>query len=447
MDGSRLPVLLALSLLAIGGRAAAQEPVTAVWQKHKVVFTYQSSVAIYSCDSLRERVASIFYALGARPDLEVKVASCPLSIIPSDSTGYDAGRRTWEAGTGTDYMAPAARQQGSTIIVRLSMPVEMTPEVVEELKADKSRRELISRVTGNPIPRFDDPVPFAAERRVVTLSNKTIGIEAAECQLLDQLVASAFDDLGLRVVRRRYSCDRHRSSTIDPMVDVEVLVPVTAEPRGGPQAPAEAGDETEPGAPEPPEAGTTEPPAKSRRSNLDVDVAPARCLTRSAAPRQSAVLEARLDGAQDVLAGDHANEALTFHDHESAVRRVGQKHPCHVVDVHGRRHRCEPRGHEIADAPARHIAAAAFGQEPEAIVLRQIADHVPLVVDHRSARDTFVEEAAHRDQNVIVGRQRVRLGVHVHADGGDRERLHIGNLGRVAPRCRDTLRKNAHIGE
>jgi hypothetical protein len=252
--------LLALALLATGGRAAAQEPIAAVWKKEKILFTYQSSVTVYSCDMLRNRVASILHAVGARPDLEIKVTNCRQTVVPPDATTIDSARRTWQPGSATAGYLPATDlRQDSTVSVRLSMPTVMTPEVVEELNADKSRRELISRVTGNPIPRFDDPVPFSAERRVVTLSYETIGIEAAECELLDQLVTSSFDDLGLRVVRRGYSCDRRRASLIRPSIDVEALVPAMLDTREPQQAPADAGEETAPGAPAPSDEASTEP--------------------------------------------------------------------------------------------------------------------------------------------------------------------------------------------
>jgi len=267
----RSPALLALTLLAICGRAegreqvatqeqiASQEPVAAVWKKHEIVFTYQSFIAIYSCDALEDRVASILYAVGARPDMEIKVTGCSRSAVPLIVPTIDRARRTLEPGSRTDYLPRTDVQQVSTVHVLLSMPVEMTPDVVEDLKADKSRRELISRVTGNPVPRFDDPIPFAAERRIVTISNKTVGIEPVECELLDQLVTSSFSNLGIEVVRRGYSCDRRRVSRIYPTLDAEALVPVQFESRGKQQTPAENGDDTEPSAP----ATSDEEPASS----------------------------------------------------------------------------------------------------------------------------------------------------------------------------------------
>jgi hypothetical protein len=266
----RTSVWLALGLLAIDPagavraqaaapeQPAAQAPIAAVWKKAEILFSYQSSIAIYSCDSLRDRVASILYAVGARPDLKIRVTGCSEAVVPIASPAMDPTRRAWGTGSRSSYPPPRGEiQQDSTVHVLLSMPAEMTPDVVEELKADKSRRELISRVTGNPIHRFDDPIPFAAERRVVTISHKTVGIEAVECQLLDRLVTSSFKDLGLRVVRRNHSCDRYEVSMIRPTLQVEALLPVEAKPRETEEVLEEPGDETgsEPPAVSEPTAG------------------------------------------------------------------------------------------------------------------------------------------------------------------------------------------------
>lgn len=253
----RSTACLALALLAIGGRVSAEEPVTAVWQERELLFSYRSALSVYSCDALRTRVASILYAVGARPDLQVKVSACSQSNLTPDAGPIDRGRGSWEPASSSSYVPLADRQQVANVQVRLSMPVEMTPDVVADMKSDKSRRELISRVTGDPLARFNDPIPFAAERRAVILSHKTVGLEAAECELLEQMVTSSFRKLGLRVLRRGYSCDRNRLSHIPPMVEVEALVPAlpgSGDDRGAPEA---GGAESDPGVP----ATTGEAPA------------------------------------------------------------------------------------------------------------------------------------------------------------------------------------------
>ena len=87
-----------------------------------------------------------------------------------------------------------------------------------------------------------------------------------------------------------------------------------------------------------------------------------------------------MDGAQNILARDHAEQALPVHDHEPAARGFVQEHPRRVIDIHRGRHFRERRGHEVAHSPADHVTAAALGQKPEAVVLRQLADHVSVNV-------------------------------------------------------------------
>lgn len=222
---------------------------TAVWQERELFFSYRSALSVYSCDALRTRVASILYAVGARPDLQVKVSDCSQSNLTPDAGPIDRGRGRWEPASSSAYVPLVDRQQVATVHVLLSMPVEMTPDVVADMKSDKSRRELISRVTGDPIARFNDPIPFAAERRAVILSHKTVGLEAAECELLDQMVTSSFRKLGLRVLRRGYTCDRDRISHIPPMVEVEALVAALPGSRDDPGAPAAGETESDPGEP------------------------------------------------------------------------------------------------------------------------------------------------------------------------------------------------------
>jgi hypothetical protein len=236
-----LRTLLVLLLLATSARGAAQGPVPAVWKEHVIFFSYRSSTATYSCSTLRNRVGAILVAVGARPDLEIALNNCNASFVPADVPATDRGRWTLESGTAPAYDRHTDREQIVDVRVRLSMPVEVTPDVIDELKADKSRRELISQATGNPIPRFDDPIPFAAERQLVTLSHRTAGLDAGDCELLEELVDSSFRSLGLRVVRRGFACDHGGTWRIPPSLDVEALVATPIE--GSPSRPMPAGDE------------------------------------------------------------------------------------------------------------------------------------------------------------------------------------------------------------
>jgi hypothetical protein len=263
----RAAALLSLIPLIAGLSVFAEESKVAVWKAKEVSFSYRSSVAVYSCNALRDRVITIFRAIGARDDLDVKVTSCETSLMPAE-----ASRNDWPAeqsenawGIPSDRLFNRSdrllshrpdRGQSANVRVRLMMPTEVTPEVIAELDRDKSRRELVSRVTGNPAAGLNVPIAFPAQRQTITLSHGSIGLEPEECELLDQMSTSAFRQLGVRVVHRSSPCDRDRVSHISPKLTVEVLVGVPFGMGNVPPTPA-AGD-TEPG-PSAPAAPHTEP--------------------------------------------------------------------------------------------------------------------------------------------------------------------------------------------
>lgn len=270
----RVAVAAALALLAATVQAEAPRTddanpqaetppvVAAVWKEHELFFAYRSSYAIFPCTTLQDRVADILRALGARPDLEVRVDNCAeLPATPAVGTGNRAGwdqNRTWNDRSGRNGSAWPSEadarfgrrdelQLASNVTVRLRMPVELTPDVAAELQRDRSRRELISRATGDPAARFNDPIVFAAQRRNVTLSRQTVDLEPVECELLDQM-SGGFRKLGIKVVRRGFSCDRNRVSLIPPEIEVEALLPASLDEREEDES-SEDEDATEPAAP------------------------------------------------------------------------------------------------------------------------------------------------------------------------------------------------------
>lgn len=266
--GGRASAVLALALLAICGQGGAQQPVAAVWKERVFVFPYRSSVAVFSCSALKGRVATILRALGARPDLKISLANCyetnvlpgvpmndPVGRTDPVSRNAPASRSTWQPVSDTSLRRRPDQQQSVDVFVRLFTPVEVTPEVLEELKRDRSRRELISHVTGNPAAKFNDPIVFAAQWKSVSLSHETIDLDPAECELLEQMSANDFQGLGVRVVHRYHSCDPDRVSHIAPQLDVEALLvapsanshaeppPVADDDKGDSSARPASGDE------------------------------------------------------------------------------------------------------------------------------------------------------------------------------------------------------------
>ncbi|MCE3286380.1 MAG: hypothetical protein K0R70_2636 [Steroidobacteraceae bacterium] len=255
--------LAASVLLPAGIQAAAQEPVPAVWAERKLSFSYSSPTTIYSCRSMAGRVSSILRAVGARDDIQVRVSGCSDSLMTTQDPRLDTRVTTnpWQSASNR-YREPGTteRRQVAQVYVRMMLPTEVTPEVLAELERDKTRRELVSRVTGNPAAKFNDPVLFKAERQLVTLSRDTIGIEPEECDLLDEMSVGVLREVGVRVVSTDFVCSAN--SLIPPEAVVEALLP-TPYPTGSVQpAPGAAEeDQEEAGAPPAAEQETVEPPS------------------------------------------------------------------------------------------------------------------------------------------------------------------------------------------
>lgn len=249
---STLPLL---ALLAAG--AGAQEQYTpAVLKLQEVDFFYRSRIAPFTCGDLERRVASLLSALGARNDVAVRASGCdavlePMATVETPESGsgrWGTPNNRWQ--TAADPFARnqrGAREQTAHVRIRMMMPVEVDPEVLAELEKDKSRRELISRVTGDPAASFNDPIVFPAERREVTLSRRTVDLESDECELLEQMARGVFRRLDIRVVRGPH-CGRDSISHMPPQMVVEALMPIMPSAPEPTPAPSESeGDGAESG--------------------------------------------------------------------------------------------------------------------------------------------------------------------------------------------------------
>ena len=254
-------VVLALTSLAAGVQsvAAEEQAVAAVWKVREINFSYRSSAALLTCDSLKRRVISVLLAIGAREDMDVRVSNCDISDFESGmNAGVNAGmnpgidRGAWggSADSGirnsdpfersTDPFGrdtrnglpssrfgtrPAEPEQSANIRARFVFPSVVTAETITELDNDRARRELISRVTGNPAAKDNNPVIFPARRQLITLSHETIGISPVECQLLEQM-SGYFKTIDVKIVNRGRICSRGNALRTQPQMTVESLVGV-----------------------------------------------------------------------------------------------------------------------------------------------------------------------------------------------------------------------------
>jgi hypothetical protein len=150
------------------GTAAA---VNAVWVEHEFTFTYMGLGTYYSCGGLESKIEYILNELGARPRPRVQV-NC------SDGPGVQ-----W---------IPTAR-------IRVAVPAEATPELLAQLEADRSKRELVARVQGKGTAVDVATAQFPAERRIVEFEGRRTGrINDGDCELFDQLLPRVLEPLGVR---------------------------------------------------------------------------------------------------------------------------------------------------------------------------------------------------------------------------------------------------------
>ncbi len=227
---------LATAYDAMGQQSAAQqpaqEPVTAVLKMKESDFVYRTTRNPLTCDELRNGVAVILSAVGARDDVQVRLTNCMGGDVPDLSVSD--GSQTWDNNwdRSTRQQSPMERMRGTTarqntpVHIYAMMPVAATNKIVKEMEQDKARRELVSRVTGNMNAALNDPILFTATRQQVTLSKDTIKLRPEHCELLEQMISGVFRDLDLRAVRRSVSCDPSQRSSFAPEVTVEALLPV-----------------------------------------------------------------------------------------------------------------------------------------------------------------------------------------------------------------------------
>lgn len=249
----RLLIVIATlsAAFAIHAAPSDEQNTMAVWKAQRIDFYYRSSTAIYSCSALKRRIETILYSVGAGDGLQVDTSGCdPMLSPPAQTMPSMPGRQTR-----TDDMfrnKPSHGEQYAHVRIFVKSPVEATPEVMAALKKDKPHRELLAKVTGRPEAAIEAETQFQAQREQITLSRDSIGLEAAECELLDQLVNTVFADLNVRVVSRDYSCSPGHTSRIPPKITVDALMPViqVREPQiqpgaGGTDAPADDKPETQ----------------------------------------------------------------------------------------------------------------------------------------------------------------------------------------------------------
>ena len=177
-----VPLVLAFAAAGVGAPAGATTAadaspevaaptVNAVWTEHEFTFTFFGLGTYYSCGGLDNKIAYILTELGARPEPWVQV-NC------LDGAGIQ--------------LMPTAR-------IRVAVPTEVTPELLAQLEAGKSKRELVGKTQGKGMAVDAATAQFPAERRIVEFTGRRPGrIDDGDCELFDQLLPQVLEPLGIR---------------------------------------------------------------------------------------------------------------------------------------------------------------------------------------------------------------------------------------------------------
>jgi hypothetical protein len=129
--------------------------------------------------------------------------------------------------TGCEFGGQIARVPIARI--RTAIAVEATPEALAKLDKTRPQRELVARVRNDrkageagQAERID--APFAAQWQRVSLSRGSLGIDAGDCELIEQLNRRVLPKLGVRVVSSKLTCSLGQQPLSVPQLEVEALV-------------------------------------------------------------------------------------------------------------------------------------------------------------------------------------------------------------------------------
>jgi hypothetical protein len=208
-------VWIATSLCVFPLLAAAQSEVpppqaaatvNAVWVEHQVSFTYMPLTSYYSCDGLRDKISWILREIGAKPDFKVRSRGCIELQGPELMPGVE---------------------------IIAALPAEATPELLQQLADEASKRQLAARATGKSDPVTEATAQFPARvKRVDFESTRSAfdDLQDGDCELMEQLVRNdVFGKLGARVVDARTHCVPRQVTLGAVRMSVEVLEPVPAQ--------------------------------------------------------------------------------------------------------------------------------------------------------------------------------------------------------------------------
>jgi hypothetical protein len=176
---------------------ATSEPVQAIWKQQEITFYYQSFTTFYSCTGLEGKLERIMKALGVYAKVRVRSADCPSSV---------------------------ARMP--RVVMKVSGPVEATPEALADRDQNKSVRELAERVQGKnrKVEKYESRDQFPAQWKRVSLTRGRLNLEPGDCELVEEIQKKVLPKLAVRIVDNDLLCSPNQLTLGQPRLEVDALI-------------------------------------------------------------------------------------------------------------------------------------------------------------------------------------------------------------------------------
>jgi hypothetical protein len=175
----RLLVTIAIAMCFPAWALGAETPTEteAIWKRQQISFEYRGYSTFYTCGGLRRKLRSILTGLGARDTIRLNGYAC------DDVTGR------------------------AHFDIILESPIVATEDNVNALTTYSAEQQLVARVRGDILPSAADLERFPAAWETVSFSrNPRMGLDAGDCELVEQLLRSILPRLSVQIVDNSVRC-------------------------------------------------------------------------------------------------------------------------------------------------------------------------------------------------------------------------------------------------
>jgi hypothetical protein len=188
-------VIASLWLAAVPA-TAREDPVSieAIWLRQVVDFVYRADTTIYSCSSLRQKVAGMLSYVGARAAGSLQRLKC-------------------------DDFAGIVRLQ-----IPLESPVEATAENLRAVTDYDTEDMLVARLRGEQLVDANAVVRFPAMWTTLSLRDSEMQLTAADCELVHQLRRQVLPRLSVQILKEPARCAPVLSRGAAPAMKVRALL-------------------------------------------------------------------------------------------------------------------------------------------------------------------------------------------------------------------------------